>query len=52
MMPQKDRVFYAGLISGGKDSSYDHRSFHDNNFSGGPLLQGEFYDMLQGIAKD
>jgi hypothetical protein len=48
-VPQKDRVFYAGLISGGKNSSYDYRPFDNSNFSAGPLLQGEFYDVLQSM---
>ena len=51
IVPQKDRVFYAGLISGGMNSSYDYRSFDNGNFSAGPLLQGEFYDVLMDVAK-
>lgn len=51
IVPQKDRVFYAGLISGGMNSSYDYRPFDNNNFSAGPLLQGEFYDVLSDMVK-
>jgi hypothetical protein len=50
MVPQNDRVFYAGLTSGGKNSSYDYRPFDNNNFSAGPLLQGEFYDVLRSMV--
>jgi hypothetical protein len=51
IVPQKHRVFYAGLISGGMNSSYDYMPFDNGNFSAGPLLQGEFYDVLMDMAK-
>jgi hypothetical protein len=33
------------------NSSYDYRPFDNNNFSAGPLLQGEFYDVLSDMVK-
>jgi len=51
IVPQKDQAFYVGLISGGKNNSCDYRPFDNNNFSAGPLLQGEFYDAFKDMAK-
>jgi hypothetical protein len=50
IVPQNGQLFYAGLISGGKNSSYDYRPFGNINFSAGPLLQGDFYDALQSMV--
>ena len=51
IVPQKDQAFYVGLISGGKNNSYDYKPFDNNNFSAGPLLQGEFYNAFKDMAK-
>jgi hypothetical protein len=40
---------YIGLVSVSGSSSYDRRPFDNDNYTGGPLLEGEFYDALSNF---
>lgn len=40
---------FLGLTTFGASADKDYRPFDNNNFTGGPLLQGEFYETLMGM---